>query len=160
MIPIAGDYTTSGAVGGGHFNPTWTRLKGSDSPSDREKEGIRLAMGGGMYPPKKGKLQRAVVEFLCHKDAEEGRRKALLTREDEEGDDDGGENKKDDERRAKLQTDDGEGGTLKFISYGQVGDDEVLNLEWKTKYACEDGSGDDEGSSSGHWGFFTWFIIM
>lgn len=156
VIPIAGDYTLSGAVGGGHFDPKWTLLKSSDSPSDREKEGIRLSMGGGMYPPKKGKLQRAVVEFLClNKDAEDVER-AFSKMEDEEDDDD----KKEKERKAKEQTKDGEGGTLKFVSYEQVGDDEVLNLEWQTKYACEDVADGGKTSSSGHWGFFTWFIIM
>lgn len=154
-IPIAGNIL---AGGGGHSDPKWTRLSTSPIQSDRDKEGIRLTMGGGLYMKKP---QKAVVEFLCdRKDDAEERTKALLSREDADEGDDGGDNKKDEEREAKKQTDDGEGGILKFMSYGQVGDDEVLSLEWRTKYACEDAKDSGEKKSSGHWGFFTWFIIM
>lgn len=120
-------------------------------------------MGGGFYPPNKskGKPQKAVVEFLCNRQEEnEEKRESLISREDEDEGDDNGDNKDDAERKAKEQTEDGEGGILKFVSYEQVGDDKVLSLEWKTKYACEDATNGGEKSSSGHWGFFTWFIIM
>lgn len=154
VIPIAGNIL---AGGGGHSDPKWTRLSTSPIQSDRDKEGIRLTMGGGSYMKKP---QKAVVEFLCdRKDEANDRTKALLSREDADGED-GGDDKKDEEREAKKQTDDGEGGILKFMSYGPVGDDEVLSLEWRTKYACEDAKDGGEKKSSGHWGFFTWFIIM
>ena len=120
-------------------------------------------MGGGSYPPKNGKPQKAVVEFLCdRKNETEEQRRAFSLRDTEEGDDEGNEKggKDDEERRAEEQTDDGEGGTLRFQSYDKVGDEEVLSLEWKTRYACEDTKDGGSKSSSGHWGFFTWFIIM
>lgn len=155
VIPIAGNIL---AGGGGPSDPKWTRLSTSPIQSDRDKEGIRLTMGGGIYMKKP---QKAVVEFLCdRKDAAEERTKALLSREDADEDGDGGDDKKEQERKAKKQTDDGEGGILKFMSYGLVGDDEVLSLEWRTKYACEDAKDGGETKSSGHWGFFTWFIII
>ena len=162
-IPIAGDYTTSGAGGGGHFDPTWTRLSTSSTQSDREKEGIRLKMGGGSNPYKNSKPQKAVVEFLCdRKNETEEQRKTLSMRDAEEGDDEGNDKggKSDEEKRAEEKTDDGKGGTLKFQSYVEVGDEEMLSLEWKTRYACEDAKDSGSKSSSGHWGFFTWFIIM
>ncbi|KAL8794187.1 MAG: hypothetical protein Q9195_003255 [Heterodermia aff. obscurata] len=163
VIPIAGDYSTSGAGGGGHFDPSWTRLSTSSIQSDREKEGIRLKMGGGSYPPKDGKRQKAVVEFLCdRKNETEGQKKAFSLRNAEEGDEEGNNNsgKSDEEKKAEEQTDDGEGGTLRFLSYDEVGEEEVLSLEWKTRHACEDTKDNGSKSSSGHWGFFTWFIII
>lgn len=162
VIPIAGNYVTSGAGGGGHLDPSWTRLSTSTIQSDREKEGIRLKMGGGSYPPKKGKPQKAVVEFLCDRKNETEKQRAFSMNDAEEGDDEGNEKggKDDEELRAEEQTDDGEGGTLRFQSYEKVGDEEVLSLEWKTRYACEDTKDSGSKSSSGHWGFFTWFIIM
>ena len=66
----------------------------------------------------------------------------------------------DDGDRSQEETDDGEGGTLKFIEYDDQLDPNVLRLEWKTKYACEDavvGGGDKK---SGGWGFFSWFFFM
>ena len=158
-IPIAGDYTLSG---GGHIDPKWTRLKTSDSQSDRDKEGIRLKMGGGSYfSDLKERDQKAVVEFLCDRKDEPGERRRALLATDEPDD---GKNvagtPNEEERKKKEQTDDGQGGVLKFVSYSLVGEDEILSLEWRTKYACEDRTDDAGENSSGHWGFFTWFIIM
>lgn len=163
IIPIAGAYTTSGAGGGGQLDPKWTRLSTSSIQSDREKEGIRLKMGGGSFPPKDGTPQKAVVEFLCdRKNETEEQRRAFSLKDAEEGDDEGNDKggKSDEEKRAEELTDDGKGGTLRFQSYEKVGDNEVLSLEWKTRYACEDNKDSGSKSSSGHWGFFTWFIIM
>lgn len=157
-IPIAGDYTLSG---GRHTDPKWTRLKTSDSQSDRDKEGMRLKIGGGSYfSGLKLRDQKAVVEFLCDRKDESGENRALLaTDEPDDGKNVAG--KPNDEERKKMeQTDDGEGGVLKFVSYEEVGDDDILSLEWRTKYACEDRTDEAGESSSGHWGFFTWFIIM
>ena len=56
-----------------------------------------------------------------------------------------------------------DGKSLTFVSYGSIDDKtDVLRLNWRTKYACEDFEDDDDESSSkgSHWGFFTWFIIM
>ena len=161
-IPIAGDYSISGVGGSGRFDPKWTRLKTSDSQSDRDKEGMRLKMGGGKYQSDLGyRDQKAVVEFLCDRKDESGERKRALLATDES--DDGGnvaDTPSKEEREKRMQTDDGQGGLLKFIGYALVGEDDILSLEWRTKYACEDRTDDAGESSSGHWGFFTWFIIM
>ena len=55
--------------------------------------------------------------------------------------------------------------SLTYVSYGSRDDKtDLLRLDWKTKYACEDyDDNDDEdggSSKSSHWGLFTWFIIM
>ena len=164
VIPIAGEYLLSGDVGGGDFDPKWTRLSTSNVQSDRDKEGLRLTMGGGRYPKagaKNSRLQRAVVEFLCDRKETEDKRGALFLREEDTGEGNYGEDDSNNgESKEKEQTDDGEGGTLKYISYDLVGKDKVLSLEWRTKHACEDAAEGGGNSSSGHWGFFTWFIIM
>ena len=131
----------------------WTRLKTSPRPADRGREGVELEMRGGRYsiPHKNAEKQKAVIEFLCDKKPEE-RTRGMLRRDDQEGGDEKG--------NEKESTDDGEGGTLKFSSYEKVGDERVLGLTWRTKYACEDAQEDGGKSGGGHWGFFTWFIIM
>ncbi|KAL9586060.1 MAG: hypothetical protein Q9212_001150 [Teloschistes hypoglaucus] len=147
-IPIAGQYTLHG---GTELDPEITRLKTSSSPSDREKEGFRLSLQGPKY---EGRKQKAVIEFLCLDKAEE---RDLRARGEKEGtlqDDDGEE----DHSATDEVSDDGHGGTLKYLDYDVVGDDKVLSLEWRTKYACE--KGESPARSSGHWGFFTWFIIV
>lgn len=138
-IPIAGEFAQSI---GGPLDPVWARLKGSESSADRAKEGIRLTMNGGKYD---GKNQKAIVEFLCNAKSEE--RKRDITAAAEEDDQDG------------EQADDEHGGKLKLLSWEVEEDTKVLRLEWNTKYACEDAE-EGNGSSSGHWGFFTWFILM
>lgn len=46
----------------------------------------------------------------------------------------------------------------------ESGEDEesyVLKLDWKTRYACDTYLRDhEEEKAGGHWGFFTWLIIM
>lgn len=145
-IPIAGDYRLSG--GGGDLNPKWKRLKSSDSPADREKEGVRLSIGGGKHDKKD---QKAFIDFICIPKAEERRRELgnyLTTEEDEEVD------------RSGEEVDDEHGGKIKFRSWEDEGDAKALRLEWHTQYACEDAVEGNNKPSSGHWGFFTWFIIM
>lgn len=156
-IPIAGKFTLHG---GTELDPEITRLKTSSSASDREKEGFRLALQGPKYPDKNGQKQKAVIEFLCSDKAEEKKamKRGLTARKDED-DEDGEE----DHSASGEIADDGHGGTVKYIDYSMVGESKVLSLEWRTKYACEDAAkkgGDDKASSSGHWGVFTWFIIM
>ena len=151
VIPIAGEF---GPTTGGSLDPKWTRLKSSSAPDDRGKEGLRLEMGGGKYKEEEdGKMhdQKAVVEFLCDKSTEE-RPRALSRRDDEE--------EGDEKDKEAEETDDGEGGKLKFLNYELVGHSQVhvLSLQWNTKYACENAKVDGKGG--GHWGFFTWFIIM
>lgn len=142
-IPIAGEFSHSI---GGALDPKLTRMKTSPSSADREKEGIRLELNGGKY---EGKAQKAIVEFLC--DSSEQERK----NEGREAEDDENERNKSGE-----EADDEHGGLLKLLSWEDEENIKVLRLEWTTKYACEDSKDGGNGSSSGHWGFFTWFIIM
>lgn len=139
------------------MNPKWTRLKSSESPSDREKEGIRITLNGGKHEKQK---QQASVELLCQKDGngDEARRRA--EDEGDDNDDGDGKNKPHDDSGEKQS--DGHGGSLKLLSWKVEEDDvKVLRLEWMTKYACEDADASNGGSSSsGSWGFFTWLIIM
>ncbi|KAI4257942.1 MAG: hypothetical protein LQ352_001448 [Teloschistes flavicans] len=149
-IPIAGQYPLHG---GTDLDPEITRFKTSSSPSDREKEGFRLSLQGPKYHDRK---QKAVIEFLCLNEAEERnlriRRKKARALEEDDGEED---------HSATGETSsDGHGGTLRYLDYDVVGDDKVLSLEWRTKYACESIKGGSPAKSSGHWGFFTWFIIV
>ena len=144
--PIAGNFDH-----GRPIDAAVTRLKTSSSHGDAQKEGLRLELHGGQYPQTgKGRKQKAVIEFLCVKDADgKAKVKPKKTTEDE------------DEEKQEVSDDDQ---NLKYISYGPVDEDggkeDVLRLEWQTKWACEGQTDRDEGSSDGHWGFFTWLIIM
>ena len=140
------------------MDPKLTRLKSSESASDREKEGVRIIMNGGKHEKQK---QKASVELVCQRDESGGEaRKRAEDDEDDDDDEGDGKNKAHDDK-GETQSD-GHGGTLKLVSWEVEEDDaKVLRLEWMTKYACEDADGSDEGSStSGSWGFFTWFLIM
>ncbi|KAL8761288.1 MAG: hypothetical protein Q9184_002583 [Pyrenodesmia sp. 2 TL-2023] len=161
-IPIAGQYPMHG---GTQLDPVITRLKTSSSPSDRKKEGFRVELHGQKYPARNGKPHKAVIEFLCQDKVEEkGERDlvdAIKRREKAKEEDDGGE--EEDHSATGEVADDGHGGRLKYIDFDLVDDTKVLSLEWKTKYACENFKGGDDGSSkskSSRWGFFTWLIIM
>ncbi|KAL9100830.1 MAG: hypothetical protein Q9163_003841 [Psora crenata] len=147
IIPIAGDFSLST---GGDLNPQWTRLKSSASSADREKEGLRLELNGGKYD---GQKQKAIVEFLCLADGyqEDARRQQLSQAYDEE-----------DKKHSSTgeEADDGHGGKLKFHSWEDEEKVKVLRLDWHTKYACENAKDPEYDSKSGHWGFFTWFIII
>lgn len=153
-IGIAGEY---GHATGEALNPKWASLKSSPSPEDRQKDGLRLEMNGAKYPPDKtGKKQKAVIEFLCDAKEQERRRSlpGVRPREDDNDDNEGEE-----DPNEGSEVDDGKGGRLKFIEYVDVEGTMTLNLEWTTKYACEDAK-PDPATGSGHWGFFTWLIIM
>lgn len=151
-IPIAGKF---GHTIGGHLDPKWTRLKGSASSADRDKEGLRLEIHGGK--DNDGNKQMAIMEFLCPAKQEERRRSyQALTAEDE--DDKNGE--EDGMDKSGEETDDGDGGTIKLLSWDNEDNTKTLRLKWDTKRACEDAAEEGSGSSKGHWGFFTWFILM
>lgn len=160
--PIAGEYTASH---GRALDPRWTRLKGSASNEDAEREGLRLELNGGKYPDTKtGMPQKAIVEFLCDPELtgnegfEEAKEKRLVSRAEGEGEgEDGGD---DDVQLPDLD----KGKSIEFVSFKVEGEDptKVLRLRWKTKYACE-GAADSTPppkKSSNSWGFFTWFVIM
>ncbi len=148
VIPIAGDFTVNDNR---PMDAKYTRLKTSASHADAEKEGIRIEMHGGLYPPsgKDKRKQEAIVEFLCDPDRTGLEERAVVRRKEGDKDKDEDKDKEDDEK------------SLRFVGYGPQDDVDVLRLEWLTKYACEgQKDGDKDGKSSGHWGFFTWFIIM
>ncbi|KAH0543264.1 hypothetical protein FGG08_002428 [Glutinoglossum americanum] len=147
VIPIAGEFLHENRP----LDPHWTRLKSSPSHSDSEKEGLRGEFHGGKY---NGRKQKAIVEFLCDS-----------TTDGNDGADEGDDGKDDgdaEERRLRIREDEKEkDSSLKFLSYKPLSPDseeDVLRLEWRTKHACEDEKNSD--GSSGHWGFFTWFIII
>lgn len=171
--PIAGDYAYSH---GRSLDPSLTRLKGSSSNSDTEREGVRVELNGGRFPFDKtsGVEQRAIIEFECNpertgleglekgsggkpqedkkKDDEEAEER-LRTREE-------GEKKEGDDKAKPEDT-----SSLTLISYKQEGEGDkttgVLRLNWKTKYACEGQTEHSPAkSTSGHWGWFTWLFIM
>jgi len=159
VIAIAGDFPTSN---GKALDPKYSRLKATDANT----EGLRMELHGGAWGRKK---QMAVIEFQCDRtrtgnegfeDMEDKTvseavfrkyrmkhsQNVSITEDDEEKPDD-------------IQS-------LQFISYGASDEKtDVLRLNWRTKYACEDfEEGGDEADggkkSSSHWGFFTWFIIV
>ena len=155
VIPIAGEFSHAT---GGALDPKWTRLKTSASNADRAKEGLRLEMNGGSFEKKK---QKAIVEFICQPGSKDvDRKRDEFSRPYEEDDDEKNGNEGGEDEQTGEVADDGRGGKLEFISWEDEKDVMVLRLEWDTKYACEDAKDSGGDSSSGHWGFFTWFIIM
>jgi hypothetical protein len=156
VIPIAGNYETSNGKG---LEPKFSRLKSEDT----QKEGLRMELHGGQFNKKK---QMAIIEFQCDLDrtGNEGfadvsaRAASLLGKRGAAAMGIGSLVKDDSEDDIE-----GDGKSLSFVSYGATDDKtDLLRLNWRTKYACEDYEDDDDGSSnkSSHWGFFTWFIIM
>jgi len=159
VIPVAGNFEHSGR----YLDPVVTRLKGSDSSADAEKEGLRVQLGGGLDQEdgKNGVKQKAFIEFVCDPertglegDEGDGRKKeegedALERREEE---------KKGDEEKETPKK------SLQFLSYKMEDEIKVLRMSWRTKHACEGASSvpdnDKPAAKKGSWGFFTWFIIM
>lgn len=131
------------------MDPVWTRLKTSTLESDAGKEGVRLEIKGGFkMVDKTKKPQKAFVEFLC--DRNRVGDENLWVPEDKYED-------------GKSKRDESNDGTpsLQFVGYETSSKDiDVLNLSWRTKFACEDAKGEKDAEKSSHWGFFTWFIIM
>ena len=128
-------------------------MKSSASSADREREGIRLQIGGGK--DKDGKKQKAIIEFLCspnhkYEDPPKDTPKFFTAEDEEEGDGEQGGGEVDDEH----------GGKIKILSWDDEDKVKVLRLEWTTQYACEDAKDRGDSESGGHWGFFTWFILM
>jgi len=137
VIPVAGNFDSST---GQSLDPRVTRLKAQDSGSD----GLEIELNGGNYNKVK---QRAVIQLQCDKDR---------TGNDEE------KRKRDDDKDEDEDEDEPPASSLSFVSYGQADGKakvEVLRLNWKTKYACEDYADSDEAKKAG-WGFFTWFILI
>lgn len=145
-------------LGHGKKDPEVTRLKKNDPDAD----GLLVKLTGGEYretPKSEPKETAAVIEFQCDPD-----RTGLEGLEDVAETEDDGEEKR---RRDKGDEDEDEddtdkenaGRSLKFRSFKLVDDTYILRLDWRTKYACENYVRDNP-KSGGHWGFFTWIIIM
>lgn len=144
--PIAGNLKD---FGGGSLDAKWLRLQSSKSKADSEKEGLRLTIGGGFRtdPETKVKrLQQAVVEFICD--------------ENLKGDENlwDPEDKYDDGKSKRAESGNS---SLSYLGYDNKGENEdVLFLEWRTRYACEGSKKEQDALKGEHWGFFTWFIII
>lgn len=180
VIAIAGALENAG---GSQFDYDLTRLKGSDSTSDSNKEGVRVVLKGGKHPlsGNPSKEQKAVIEFLCDKDRtglegewdseDKYEKESKLRVRDEEKEDDEKEGEKEGEGEGEstlehqLKTNDT---ALIWDSYKDESGVDVLRLTWHTKYACENRDDKDDGKDgndgnqdpSAGWGFFTWFVIM
>ena len=152
--PIWRNYGLEGVVP----DPKVKRLKGSDSTADNMKEGVRLTIGGGHLDERK---QKAVIEFTCLKDGASTRNNNFASEEDGDGKDDDSESKHP-EWKAAGKTDDGVGGEIEFASYGEETDrkEDVLRLNWRTPFGCEDAASSGNDTSSGGWGFFSWFFFI
>jgi len=130
VIPVAGNFDSTS---GRSLDPKVSRLKASDSNSD----GLQIEFSGGRYNEIN---QKAVIQLQCDKDRTGNEKKRRRDDEEEQGPEP----------------------SLTYVSYGPVEGKEkleVLRLNWRTKYACEDYADSDEAKKSG-WGFFTWFVLM
>lgn len=115
-----------------------------------------MRLWGGQYidDDKAKKDAGAEIEFQC--DPTRSGLEGLTTTEGDPGEDEKTKDVGDDPNGDKLRS-------LRFKSFGPSGDNTtyLLKLDWKTRYACDDYLGSKKGgSSSSHWGFFTWFIVM
>jgi autophagy-related protein 27 len=101
--------------------------------------------------------QKAVIQLQCDKDRTGNERRSKKAKRDDDDEDDDDEDDAGDDKEEQPSS-----SSLEFVSYGKVEGKEkleVLRLNWKTKYACEDYADSDEARKSG-WGFFTWFLLM
>lgn len=153
---IAGSIGDYGGSSKG-LDPSWTLLSESEPHSDAGKEGIRLTMNGGRWPltGKDRKDQQAIIELVCDKertglegdvvppDMVEGSESPVVVVVE----------KDDDPPTSKA--------SLTFVSYPGTNDKiDILRLDWRTKYACEDSKRETDAARGSGWGFFTWFILI
>ena len=157
--PVAGNFVIDGNR---PIDAKPTRLKDSESAADKDLEGVRVVLHGGMKEKVK---QSAIIEFTCDRDktGREGQWRSKRRRDEDEGD--GDKDDKDDGKPERVPDPKDEERSLTVASYDRgTKDGDVLRLRWKTKYACEDqkdkDDGDDDPMSNRGWGGFTWFIIM
>jgi hypothetical protein len=156
ILPIAGDWTNFNGI---PLDAEVYRLKDSRSHTDADKEGLTLELSGGAVPlSKKGKKQKAIIEFLCDLNTD-GTDTDLEDPSDSDDKETENLTKRDEEKKEKESP-------MKFISYKdeKVGKDDqdwgVLRISWSTKYACENAINEPSPNKGSSWGFFTWFIIM
>jgi hypothetical protein len=154
-------------MGGGAKDPQFTRLSEIEGS---ETEGLRLKISGGSWKgehnDQKAKDAAAVIDFQC--DPDRSGLEGISTKEAQPEDE-----KSEKRRRAEGEGEgegkdegegDGENSSDQSLQYKSFSPNEdgvyVLKLEWRTRYACDDYQRGKEASSNGHWGFFTWMIIM
>ncbi|KAH6950669.1 hypothetical protein HG530_011324 [Fusarium avenaceum] len=175
VVAVAGNLENAG---GSRFEVTPTRLKTSESTSDKQKEGVRLVLTGGKDPlggPVKERTnQKAIIEFICDpkKEGTEGEwvvegkssKRADEKDGDKKDDDKKDDDKKDDDKKEKDGDDKDEGestlehqlkhdnASLIWDGFEDEKDARVLRLTWYTKYACEkreeSGGGSDDDGDS------------
>ena len=161
VIPIAGNYETTSGKG---LEPKFSRLKSEDT----QKEGLRMELHGGHFGKKN---QMAIIEFQCDLDRSENEGfdaadGQTISAHSSDLLNIGGARAMDRGNLAKADAEDekeDDGKSLTYVSYGSTNDKtDLLRLNWRTKYACEDFEEDEDDSpgQSSHWGFFTWFVIM
>ena len=155
VYPIAGSFAIST---GRQLDPDFKRLE--DLP-DSDTKGLRIVLHGGIYIKQR---QRAVIDMQCDP-GRTGNEKSPFKK----GKDDEDEKlaRSEDEDKEPDEDEDDDENSLRFVSYQMEEEDKdvkTLRLDWRTKYACESFEEDDDGggkdSSSKHWGFFTWFIVL
>ncbi|KAH8599508.1 autophagy-related protein 27-domain-containing protein [Bisporella sp. PMI_857] len=148
VVPIAGELADRG---GGALDAKWERLKASKANADIDKEGLRVEIHGG-FKTENGKKrpQKAIIEFIC--DKERTGLENLPSPEDQY------DEAKD--KREEAAADDKTTPSLQFVGYALGDDLDVLRLNWRTQYACEDSKKEQDQENGQHWGFFTWFIIV
>jgi hypothetical protein len=149
--PIAGELK---GEKGKDLDAKWERLKTGDDG----REGVRLEMKGGFKTDADGeskKYQKAVIKFICDKT----RNGDEYNWVPEDKYDDGKEKREGKEEETDPEEDDKDP-SLTYKDYNIDDDVDVLRLEWRTRYACEDYKQQKDAERRAHWGFFTWFIIM
>ena len=155
VIPIAGTHFADK-----QGDVTFTRLK-TERAKDRV-EGVRITFSGNVY---ERRPQEAVLEFRCQASDKSTEKLRRLKDEDDKEDGDKGDDGDDGDHEKKEKSepvDDGKGGMIRYVSYGPLesnGAEDVLFVQWDTKYACEDREPDPEEVKKG-WGFFTWLFVM
>jgi autophagy-related protein 27 len=152
-------------LGHGAKDAEITRLQ----KQDPDREGLLVKLYGGEYLEDHNnskKATAAVIEFQCDpdrsgleglealqevnldSDSQRRRRRETVPTGDDQGDDKDSGGGADDSQ------------SLRFKSFKLVDDTYILRLDWKTRYSCDNYVKDRDEASNGHWGFFTWLIIM
>lgn len=149
------------------------RLPAEDpEKKNAKKEGLRVTLSGSSYQQRG---QRAVIDFRCDPglvgteeewesiDEYKKEEKEKKRRDDEGDGGDDGDGGEDDASTPEEQLKK-EGAALIWEGYRHDRDEDgkdmdSLYLTWYTKHAC-DAAVDEPAAESGHWGFFTWLVIL
>lgn len=143
---IAGDFIHNN---GGALDSKYQRLKGSSAHEDSDIEGLRITYNGGTRAH--GTKTAMIAELICDRGSNE------TDKDEKRADDD--DDKKEEPAEKGLEFVDYKAQPIPGNKKGEL--QEVLRLKWTTKYACEDQAGKPgPANGNGHWGFFTWFIII